>query len=207
MHGDKRSAGADQRRTGAGQSKQSGFVTVAKVTKTQGRKGEVAATLLTDFPERFASRKRLFAWAGSGESRRELELQEHWFHKGQVVLKFSGVDSISDAEALLGSEIQIPAGERAELQDGALYVSDLIGCMLLDSGREIGRIEDVQFGGGEAPLLLVKGEKEYLIPFAASFIEKIELEQKRISVKLPPGMLELDAPLSQEEKQEQHRQD
>lgn len=206
MHGDRRSAGADQRRRGAGQSRQDGFVTIAKVTKTQGRNGEVAATLLTDFPERFASRKRLFAWAGSGETRRELELQEHWFHKGQVVLKFSGVDSISDAETLLGCEIQIPAGERVELQDGSLYVSDLVGCTLLDSGRTIGKIADVQFGSGEAPLLVVQGEKEYLIPFAAGFIDRIELEQKRICMRLPPGMLELDAPLSEEEKQER-RQD
>ncbi|HYL93272.1 MAG TPA: ribosome maturation factor RimM [Alphaproteobacteria bacterium] len=207
MHGDERSAGADQRRTGAGQGKQDGFVTIAKVTKTQGRKGEVAATLLTDFPERFASRKRLFAWAGSNDTRRELELLEHWFHKGQVVLKFAGVDSISDAETLLGCEIQIPASERAELQDGSLYVSDLVGCTLLDSGRVIGKIEDVQFGSGEAPLLVVKGEKEYLIPLAAGFIDKIELEHRRVSLRLPLGMLELDAPLSEEEKQEQRRQD
>src|SRR5689334_11358351 len=119
MHGDKRSAGAEQRRTGADQGRQDGFITIAKVTKTQGRNGEVAATLLADVPERFASRKRLFAWAGSGDARRELELQQHWFHKGQVVLKFSGVDSISDAETLLGCEIQIPASERAELRDGS----------------------------------------------------------------------------------------
>jgi 16S rRNA processing protein RimM len=207
MHGEKRSAGADQRRTGARLSKQDGFITIAKVTKTQGRRGEVAATLLTDFPERFASRKRLFAWAGSNDTRRELELQEHWLHKGQVVLKFSGVDSIGEAETLLGCEIQIPASERAELQDGSLYVSDLVGCTLLDSGRAIGKIEDVQFGSGEAPLLVVKGEKEYLIPLAAGFIDKIELEQKRIRMNLPPGMLELDAPLSEEEKREQRRQD
>jgi 16S rRNA processing protein RimM len=131
-------------------------------------------------------------------------LDEHWFHKGMVVLKFAGVDSISDAETLVGSEIQVPRSERAALGSDEFYVSDLIGCMVTDAGREIGRVKDVQFGSGEAPLLVIEGEKEYLVPFAAAYIGKIALEQKHLEMKLPEGMLELDAPLSQEEKRRQH---
>ena len=190
------------------------FVAIARVAKTQGRHGEVAAALLTDFPELFASRKKVFARSENNgraklapvaeQVRRELELEEHWFHKGMVVLKFAGVDSISDAEMLIGSEIQIPRSERAELGTDEFYVSDLVGCAVTDSGREIGRIKDVQFGSGEAPLLVIQGEKEYLVPFAGAYIEKISMEQKRLEMKLPEGMLELDAPLNQEEKQRQH---
>jgi 16S rRNA processing protein RimM len=189
------------------------FVTIARVSKTQGRHGEVAATLLTDFPELFATRKKLFALGGNAgtkqsgaaePNRRKLDLEEYWFHKGMVVLKFAGVDSISDAETLVGCEIQVPRSERAALGNDEFYVSDLIGCTVTDSSREIGRIKDVQFGSGEAPLLVIEGEKEYLVPFAAAYIQKIALQQKRLEMKLPEGMLELDAPLSQEEKQRQH---
>jgi len=189
------------------------FVTIARVAKTQGRHGEVAATLLTDFPELFETRRKLFALGGAASTkqsvaaepnRRKLDLDEHWFHKGMVVLKFAGVDSISDAETLVGSEIQIPRSERAALGSDEFYVSDLTGCTVTDSGREIGHIKDVQFGSGEAPLLVIQGEKEYLVPFAAAYIEKIALEQKRLEMKLPEGLLELDAPLNQEEKQRQH---
>jgi 16S rRNA processing protein RimM len=192
------------------------FVTIARVAKTQGRHGEVAATLLTDFPELFETRRKLFALGDSIKqngtadvARRRLDLDEHWFHKGMVVLKFAGVDSISDAETLVGSEIQIPRGERAVLGTDEFFVSDLIGCTVTDSGREIGRIKDVQFGSGEAPLLVIEGgvisgKKEYLVPFAAAYIEKIALEQKRLEMKLPEGLLELDAPLNQEEKKRQH---
>jgi 16S rRNA processing protein RimM len=188
------------------------FITIARVAKTQGRKGEVAATLLTDFPERFAIRKRLFALCdlkteqGHAAERRELELEDHWFHKGMVVLKFAGVDSISDAEPLVGCEIQVPRKERADLAAEEFYVSDLAGCMITDSGREIGRIKDVQFGSGEAPLLVLDGEKELLVPFAAAYIEKVDLEHKLVSMKLPEGLLELDAPLGQEEKKRQQKQ-
>src|SRR5438067_11651963 len=88
-----------------------GFVTIAKVIKTPGRKGEVAAMLFTGFPERFSARKRLFALNQDEDEkaqRQQLELEDHWFHQNQVVPKFKGVDSISDAEALVGSEIQAP---------------------------------------------------------------------------------------------------
>jgi 16S rRNA processing protein RimM len=195
------------------------FVTIARVAKTQGRHGEVAAALLTDFPELFETRRKLFALSGNSTGkamqsvansaeRRQLELEEHWFHKGMVVLKFAGVDSISDAETLVGSEIQVPQSERATLGNDEFFVSDLVGCTVTDSGSEIGRvigrITDVQFGSGEAPLLVIQGEKEYLVPFAHAYIEKILLEQKRLEMKLPQGMLELDAPLNQEEKQRHH---
>jgi 16S rRNA processing protein RimM len=171
------------------------FVTIAKVTKTQGRIGEVAAALLTDFPERFQTRRRLFALSKSN-SRRELRLETHWFHKGQVVLKFSGVDSIGQAEELVGCEIQLPFSERAELEPGSTYLSDLKGCAVFDRGLEIGKIDDVQFGSGEAPLLVVKGEKEFLIPFAAEFIEDFDVNAKRLGMRLPPGLLEVGIPPS-----------
>jgi 16S rRNA processing protein RimM len=190
------------------------FVTIARVAKTQGRRGEVAAALLTDFPELFATRRRLFALGGTGREkqgdkadvvRRTMDLEEHWFHKGMVVLKFAGVDSISDAETLIGNEIQVPRRERAALGNDEFYVSDLVGCTVTDYARVIGLIKDVQFGSGEAPLLVIEGEKEYLVPFAGAYIEKIALEQKRLEMKLPEGMLELDAPLNQEEKQRQQK--
>ena len=176
------------------------FITIAKVVKVQGRVGEVLTELFTDFPEKFEERRTLSAWLASGE-RRELKLEDHWPHKGAMVLKFEGVDSIEDAEKLKGAEIQIPAADRTKLEDGSVYVSDLLGCAVVVEGREIGKVTDVDFGAGEAPLLVVKGNKEYLIPFVEGFVVKQDLEGKRIEMQLPEGMLELDAPLSKREKE------
>lgn len=202
------------------------FVTIAKVVKPRGRHGEVAADVHTDFPELFADRTRLFALLADG-SRRELELEAFWSHKGRIILKFAGVDSISDAEALAGCEIQIPAEERAQLEPGTVYVSDLKGCVVsvveksggsTGSGdalieREIGWVADVLFGAGEAPLLIVreaeegqrKSGKEYMIPFAEEYVQSADLAAKRILMMLPQGMLELDAPLSSDEKRRQQQ--
>jgi len=193
----------DEKNTGAAATAGAeAFVTIARVIRTQGRKGEVSAILLTDFPERFDSRRRLFVLDMKG-ARRSMDLENHWFHKGHVVLKFAGIDSISDGETLKGCEIQVPFSERAPLEEGEVYVSDLVGCTVYDGPREIGRIRDVQFGSGEAPLLVIAGDKEYLVPFATVYTERIDVEHKRVELKLPAGMLELDAPLNEEERKRQ----
>ncbi len=180
----------------------SDFITVALIRKTQGRHGEVAAEILTDFPEKFSERKRLFALkqSASATPRRELHVEDAWPHKNFIVLKFTGIDSITEAETLIGYELQIPANERSQPETGAFYISDLVGCNVFDlaSGtpRQIGEVADVQFGSGEAPNLLVNdGTREHLIPFAERYIKKLDVSAKRLEMQLPDGLLDLDAPL------------
>jgi 16S rRNA processing protein RimM len=180
-----------------------GFITLARVRKTQGRRGEVAVELHSDVPDRFRVGLKLFALAPD-DTRRELQIEELWPHKGLLVLKLAGIDSMSDAETLIGFELQVPRSERAQLESGWNYVSDLIGCVVFDAGREIGKIEDVQFGTGEAPLLIVGGgNQRYEIPYAEAYISSADFERKQIHMQLPEGMLELNAPLTEEEKQQQ----
>lgn len=181
------------------------FITLARVVKTQGRRGEVGAEMHSDVPGRFATGMKLFALPKSQDSRRELEVEDLWPHKGLLVLKFRGVDSMSEAELLVGSELQVPGSERANLEPGWNYVSDLIGCMVLDQGREIGRVEDVQFGAGEAPLLVVanRAGKTFEVPFAETYLEGVDIAQRQVRMNLPEGMLEINAPVTAEEKQEQ----
>jgi 16S rRNA processing protein RimM len=124
-----------------------------------------------------------------------------------VVLKFRGIDSISDAEALIGSELQVPQAQRARLEEGWNFISDLVGCVVFDNGAEIGRIEDVQLGAGEAPLLIVAGSagKKFDVPFAEAYVEGVDIGGREVRLKLPEGMLEINAPMTPEEKQEQRR--
>ena len=184
-------------------SSENDFITLALVVKTQGRHGEVATQVHSNIPGRFVEGMKMFALCP--QARRELEVEALWPHKELLVLKFRGVDSISQAEALLGCELQVPRSQRAPLEPGANYVSDLSGCKLLDHGREIGTIADVQFGAGEAPLLIVVDSrgKKFDIPFAQAYLEAVDVAQKQVSMSLPAGMLEVNAPVTEEEKQEQ----
>ena len=157
----------------------------------------------SDVPERFKAGLRLSA-LGRNDSRRELEIEELWPHKAHLVLKFAGVDSSSDAEALVGCELQVPREQRAQLEPGWTYISDLVGCTVFDGAREIGKITDVRFGAGAAPLLVVRaGEKEHEIPYAEAYLLSVDLARRQIKMLLPEGMLELDAPLTTEEKKQQ----
>jgi 16S rRNA processing protein RimM len=173
--------------------------------KTQGRHGEVAVEVHSDVPDRFHEGMKLWALGGDSK-RRELEIESYWPHKSALVLKFVDVDSINDAETLLKCELQVPQVERANLEAGWNYVSDLAGCVVFDGDRKIGKVEDVQFGAGEAPLLIVKsGETRHEIPYAEAYMKSVNLEHRKIVMQLPEGMLELNAPLTQEEKQQQAR--
>lgn len=192
------------------------YITLARVLKTQGRRGEVAVEVHSDVPDRFVEGMRLLALDNAGQ-RRELEVEELWPHKGHLVLKFASIDSISDAETLLRCELQVPRGERAELEQGWTYISDLTGCTVFDGDREIGQILGVEFGAGEAPLLIVssgaqdrsrgksgsKREQSYEIPFAEAYLVSVDPTAKQVRMRLPEGMLEINAPLTEEEKREQ----
>ena len=185
----------------------SDWITLAVVIKTQGRRGEVATELHTDIPDRFRQDMRLWALTKDGQ-RREVTVEELWPHKSFLVLKLYGIETISDAEPLVGAELQLPSRERARLEPGWTYLSDLIDCTVFDGEREIGKIEDVQFGAGEAPLLVVRGEAQkiganlaYEIPYAEAYLEKLDLEQKQVRMKLPEGLLEVNAPLANEDKE------
>jgi 16S rRNA processing protein RimM len=181
------------------------FVTLAVVIKTQGRRGEVAVELHTNIPDRFREGMRLWALAKNGQ-RRQVQVEDLWPHKDFLVLKFEGVETISDAELLIGAELQVPRGERAELEPGWTYLSDLVGCTVFDGEREIGPIQDVQFGAGEAPLLIVQSGTKlpYEIPFAEAYLEKVDVDRKQVRMRLPEGLLDVNAPLAKEEGREGH---
>jgi 16S rRNA processing protein RimM len=127
---------------------------------------------------------------------RQVELLNHWLHKGGVVLHFAGVDSITAAEGLKGMTVAIPREQRAALGEDEIYVGDLIGCVLVDvAGAEaarVGEIENVDRSGGAAPLLVVRGAKgEVLVPFTKSYLRKIDLVAKKVEMELPVGLVDL----------------
>lgn len=148
---------------------------------------------------------RLWALGKDGQ-RREVTVEELWPHKSFLVLKFQGIETISDAEPLVGAEFQLPRSERAQLEPGWTYLGDLIGCSVFDGDREIGEIEGVEFGAGEAPLLVVSSGAKlpYQIPFAEAYLENVDLVQKQVRMKLPEGLLDVNAPLKKEEREEKH---
>jgi 16S rRNA processing protein RimM len=187
------------------------WIVLAHLLRPQGRKGELLADLFTDFPERFENRKRVFLAApgfeGEAADARPADVVAYWLpmgrNEGRVVLQFAGIDSISDAESLAGNDVLIPREERLPLEDESVYISELVGCTVYDEFQPVGVVEDVQFAmtadGGRrlddaAPLLAVRSPEgdEILIPFAKAFLVGVDTEAKRIEMKLPEGLIEVN---------------
>jgi 16S rRNA processing protein RimM len=171
-------------------------VTLARILRPRGLRGEVAAEILTDFPERLPKRREVWL-AGERSAPRLVRVQRCWLSPsrgGQAVFHFADIHSMEDAERLRGLEVQVPIEQRAELAAGNYFVGDLVGCEVWEAGASsaLGSVRDVEFPGG-APLLAVDTpEGEVLIPLAAEFCIRIDVQAKRIDVSLPEGLRDLN---------------
>ena len=183
-------------------------VTVARILRPHGRRGEVAAEILTDFPERLTelSFADLFDGRPSrksshGEDSRRVPVRSCWLSQsrgGQAIIHFEGSDSISDAEKLVGLEIRIPLSERKQLPFATYYVDDLTGCEVIEkNGATIGRVLDVQATGegvAGTPILIVDSPNgELLIPLAQDICVQVDTAARRIEVVLPEGLHDLNS--------------
>ena len=193
------------------------WVLLARILRARGNKGEVAAELLTDFPERLTKLKEVFVGqAGGKDQPRRVAVKSCWLsqnHRGQAVFHFEGVNSISEAERFRGQEILLPFEQRVTLPAGKYFVSDLIGCSVFESSVStpvvasspcslgevpalLGKVRDVQIPGDEipgTPLLIVDtAHGELLVPLAQDICTRIAVTERRIDVTLPEGLRNLN---------------
>jgi 16S rRNA processing protein RimM len=167
------------------------LIAVARVVKVRGVRGEVAAHLLTDFPERFEGLEELIAIDEAG-ARQPLAVENSWLHGGRVILKFAGYDSPEDAQVLVGRELAVPEADAVELDEGEFYDWQLIDCRVeMIDKREIGRVAEVLHAGAAPVLVVREGKREHLIPLAESICVEIDTEAKLIRVDPPEGLLEI----------------
>ena len=174
------------------------YVTLARILRPRGLKGEVAAEILTDFPDRLTKMREVWLTDGSRPPRR-VALRNCWLSQargGQVIFHFEGVDSITAAEPLRGLEVQVPLADRVPLPPGRYYISDLIGCEVFERGASIGSVRDVQFTGEDVsgtPVLVVDTPQgDLLIPLADEICTHIDTAARRIDVALPEGLRDLN---------------
>ena len=185
---------------------------VARVLRPRGNKGEVAVELLTDFPERLSTLKEIFLGRVFGEGftgafgaaePAAIGVKSCWLsqnHRGQGVIHFAGVESISAAEKFRGLDVLLPFEQRVSLPAGQYFVADLIGCVVfeMDAGAElVGTVRDVQLPGegmrGTPVLEVETGRGELLIPLAEDICRRIDVGARRIEVVLPEGLRELNS--------------
>ena len=171
------------------------FLAIARILRPQGRKGEVAAEILTDFPERFRQHDSVFLEV-PGQAPKPVRVECAWPHKGRIILKFSGTDSIESASGLRGLQVFIPWEQRTPLPPHHYYLCELHGCRVIweRQGREIGTVKEVESTGG-VDVLHVKrpgGKSEVLIPLAQEICTRIDLTSQTIVIDPPEELLDLN---------------
>ena len=191
------------------------WVLLARIVRPQGRKGEVLADIFTDFPQAFSERKRIFLRfpdlaqpSSQSQPPVETKVESHWLHKGRVVLKLASVDSIEEAEKLRGREVVVPREERMPLEGDAVYVSDLLGMIVVDvnsdaHGGIVGEVIDVEPEASGPALLVIHtpAREERLIPFVRAYLRQVDLDARRLEMELPPGLLAMQGPPTEQEEQ------
>jgi len=171
-------------------------VTLARILRPRGLRGELAAEILTDFPERLPKLREVWL-VGEREAPRRMSVQKCWLSPsrgGQAIFHFVGINSIEAAEPLRGFEVQVPFEQRAKLDPGNYYVGELIGCEVWEQGAQaaMGPVRDVEFPGGVPLLAVTTSDGELLVPLAAEFCTRIDVNAKRIDVVLPEGLRDLN---------------
>lgn len=194
------------------------WVIVARILRPRGNKGEVAAVLLTDFPERLTRLTEVFLGASgrAGVEPRLTALKACWLsqnHKGQAVFHFEGCNSITEAEQFRGLDVLLPIEKRMALSAGQYFVDDLVGCLVFENFAEptlvssspcslasspalLGVVKDVQISGegvAGTPLLVVDTSAgELLVPLAEDICTRVNIAERRIDVVLPDGLRDLN---------------
>jgi 16S rRNA processing protein RimM len=174
------------------------FLAIGRIVKTQGRRGEVLTEILTDFPEHFEGLKEVFL-GSENQCGEAFHIENTWPHKGRIVLKFSNVDSISQAERLVGLYVLVPREERTPLPADHYYVWELRGCRVVQETegglREVGTVVDVDPTGGVDLLRVARPDSrrgEVLIPLAQTICKRIDTEAKIIVIDPPEDLLDLN---------------
>ncbi|GAC1621914.1 MAG: ribosome maturation factor RimM [Candidatus Acidiferrum sp.] len=191
------------------------WITLARLLRPRGNKGELAALILTDFPERLTRLSEVHLSDGKGQPRPAV-VKRCWLsqnHKGQAVFHFAGCDSINDAEKFRGLDVQIPFEQRVKLPENVYFIADLKGCSVFEISANasalaspassalvvpalLGVIRDVETPGegvSGTPMLVVEtASGELLIPLAVDICTRIDTTARRVEVTLPEGLRELN---------------
>ncbi|MDI3280529.1 MAG: ribosome maturation factor RimM [Bacillota bacterium] len=179
------------------------FILIGEVVAPQGRRGEVRVLPLTDWPERFRLLRRVFlvpprqGQGGAGgkaeEPLLECQIEKVWFQRQFVILKWAGCEDISTAERWRGALVAIPRAEALELPPGRYYLFQIVGLTVVTEGGEVlGEVVAVQpTGANDVYVVKRPGPgrgKELLLPATREVIREIDLERRRMVVRLLPGL-------------------
>lgn len=156
------------------------FLEAGQIVNTHGIRGEVKIMPWCDGPE-FLTAFSTFYIEGTPYS-----VESSRIHKHMLLCKLRGIDDVSVAQTYKNKVIHIDRDSAPTLKD-RVFIADLIGLPVYAGGLEIGTLKDV-YSGPANDVYIVKGQKEYMIPAVAEFLEDVNVDEGYIKVRLLEGM-------------------
>ena len=166
------------------------FVTVGRLGRPWGVKGEIFVTPLTDFPERFDNIEEIFVSSKNDWEKKKVVSSK--FISGRPVLLFENINSPEQASRLTNRYLAIPKSMVRELPEGSNYIYDLIGCQVIDdkTGEAIGKITEVElFPANDVYMIETNDGKIKSLPVIERYVKKVDADSKKVFVD-PSGMIE-----------------
>ncbi|MGI6776561.1 MAG: ribosome maturation factor RimM [Acetivibrionales bacterium] len=164
------------------------YLEIGKIINTRGIKGELKVIPLTDNPERFNELE--WVYVRNNDSIRKYFVDRVNYFKGFVYLKFKGLNDIETAKQLKDLYILIDRKNAVRLPEDTYFICDLIDLEVFENNKLLGRLKDV-LRTGSNDVYVVKGERgaEILVPALKSVVKKVDIENRRIDVYLPEGLV------------------
>lgn len=165
------------------------YLAVGKIVNTHGIHGEMKVIPLTSDITRFDYLK--IVWVENNGRLTEHFVKKVRYHKNFVLLTLSGIDTLEKASEYKNCYIKVNREYARPLEEDEYFIADLIDCDVYENEVLLGKVTDVlQTAGND--VYIVSGEKygEILIPAIVSVVIDVDIDRKRISVKLPEGLVE-----------------
>jgi len=164
------------------------YLSVGRIVNTHGVKGEVRVIPLTSDISRFDY--LLYAFVMLDGKRKELRVTDVRYHKSFVLIKFNGIDTMDEAEKLKGCDLCVDRRNARPLEEDEYFICDLIGLEVFEGDQLLGKLTEVLETGSNDVYVVKQKGKEILIPALKSVVLDVDLENKKMQVKLPEGLLD-----------------
>lgn len=167
------------------------YFEIGKIVNTQGVKGEVRIIPSTFDINRFKLLERAELRRNGKPETKSLEIESVRYHKHFVIMKFKGIDDMNEGERLKGYTLIVSRENALPLEEDEFYTADLYGMeVVTDQGEFLGNISDIiETGANDVYVIELKGRKDILIPAIKQCILWVDIENKKMTVRLMEGLV------------------
>lgn len=165
------------------------YISIGQITNTYGIKGELKVYPLTDDIKRFKNLKEIYIENNDILSSLSVEYTKE-LGSSMIVIKLQGIDSIENASLYRNKYVKVHRKDAVKLPAGAFFICDIIGAMVYTTeGKYLGMVSDVLQTGSNDVYIVKDNNKETLIPALKSIFKEFNVEDKKIIVELPEGLI------------------